>query len=181
MRPPRKSAAVKQPIAGIAGTKPRGPKLEGDGHLSRQESRALDREYRLQRNQSLQLKNHREQMLLAKSRGELIEKRLVELQASFLLVSMRRTCQTASTRRSGRSFWPSKRPAASRLPDPASGASRPRRKPKRRPGGAEKGPNHPLQSARCLSLRPLRESPSATTDAGAASFCRRGNCNLKAR
>ena len=81
---------MKQPIAGIAGTKPRGPKPEGDRHLSTQESRALDREYRVQRNQSLQLKNHREQMFLAKARGELVEKRLVELQAGFLLVAMRR-------------------------------------------------------------------------------------------
>jgi hypothetical protein len=88
--PEGQGAAMKQPIAGIAGTKPRGPKPEGDGHLSKQESRALDREYRLQRNQSLQLKNHREQMLLARARGELVEKRLVELQASFLLIAMRR-------------------------------------------------------------------------------------------
>jgi hypothetical protein len=73
---------VKQPIAGIAGTKPRGPKPEGDGRLSKQESRALDREHRMQRNQALQLKNHREQMLLAKARGELIERKLVEFQAA---------------------------------------------------------------------------------------------------
>ena len=33
---------------------------------------------------------HREQMLQARARGELIEKRLVELQASFLIVAMRR-------------------------------------------------------------------------------------------
>jgi hypothetical protein len=44
--PEGQGAAMKQPIAGIAGTKPRGPKPEGDGHLSKQESRALDREYR---------------------------------------------------------------------------------------------------------------------------------------
>ena len=81
---------MKQPIAGIAGLKPRAPKPEGNGKLSKQESHALDREYRAQRNQSLQLKNHREAMLLAKSRGELVEKRLVEIQASFLLIAMRR-------------------------------------------------------------------------------------------
>jgi hypothetical protein len=39
-------------------------------------------EYRVQRNQALQLKNHREQMLLAKARGELIERKLVEFQAA---------------------------------------------------------------------------------------------------
>jgi hypothetical protein len=44
----------------------------------------------VQRNQSLRLKNHREQMLLAKARGELVEKRLVELQAAFLLAAMHR-------------------------------------------------------------------------------------------
>jgi hypothetical protein len=81
---------MKQPIAGIAGVKPRGPKPEGAGRLSKQESHALDREYRIQRNQTLALKNLQAQMLLAKARGELIEKRLVELQASFLLTSMRR-------------------------------------------------------------------------------------------
>jgi hypothetical protein len=80
---------MKQPIAGIAGLKPRAAATQPDGKLSKQESHALDAEYRRQRNQSLQLKNHREQMLLAKARGELIERRLVELQASFLLIAMR--------------------------------------------------------------------------------------------
>jgi hypothetical protein len=80
---------VKQPIAGIAGLKPRGPKPEGDGRLSKQESRALDRDYRIQRNETLRLKNFREQMLLAKARGELIEKKLAQTQAAFLLVGMR--------------------------------------------------------------------------------------------
>ena len=81
---------MKQAIAGIAGLKPRASKPEGDGKLSKQESHALDAEYRRQRNLALQLKNRREQMLSAKARGELAEKRLVELQASFLLVGMRR-------------------------------------------------------------------------------------------
>ena len=81
---------MKQAIAGIAGLKPRASKPEGGGKLSKQESHALDAEYRRQRNLALQLKNWREQMLSAKARGELVEKRLVELQASFLLVGMRR-------------------------------------------------------------------------------------------
>ena len=81
---------MKQAIAGISGLKPRAPQPEGGGKLSREESHALDSEYRRQRNETLRLKNHREQMLQARARGELIEKRLVELQASFLLVAMRR-------------------------------------------------------------------------------------------
>ena len=81
---------MKQAIAGIAGLKPRAAVTKPGGKLSKQESHALDAEYRRQRNQSLQLKNHREQMLLAKARGELIEKRLVQLQASFLLTAHRR-------------------------------------------------------------------------------------------
>ena len=80
---------VKQLIAGIKGSKPGSGPPKPDGSLSKQQSHALDAEYRRQRNQSLQLKNHREAMLLAKARGELIEKRLVALQASFLLVAMR--------------------------------------------------------------------------------------------
>jgi hypothetical protein len=81
---------VKQLIAGIKGSKPGSGPPKPDGHLSKAESRALDAEYRRQRNQALQLKNHRETMLLAKARGELIERRVVQLQASFLLTAMRR-------------------------------------------------------------------------------------------
>jgi hypothetical protein len=44
----------------------------------------------VQRNETLRLKNFRETMLLAKARGELIETRLVQLQASFLLTALRR-------------------------------------------------------------------------------------------
>ena len=66
---------MKQPIAGIAGLKPRVSGPKPDGRLSKAESRALDREYRVQRNETLRLKNFREQMLLAKARGELIVRR----------------------------------------------------------------------------------------------------------
>jgi hypothetical protein len=83
-------SGVKQLIAGIKGSKPGSGPPKPDGHLSKQESYALDAEYRRQRNQSLQLKNHREQMLLAERRGQLIEKKLVQTQAAFLLVGMRR-------------------------------------------------------------------------------------------
>ena len=81
---------VKQAIAGIAGLKPRAAAPKPDGKLSKQESHALDAEYRRQRNLALQLQNRREQMLSAKARGELIETKLVQLQASFLLTAMRR-------------------------------------------------------------------------------------------
>ena len=81
---------MKQAIAGIAGVKPRVPRPDGDGKLSKEESRRLDREYRERRNETLKLKNSREIMLQAKARGELIEKRLVQTQAAFLLVAMRR-------------------------------------------------------------------------------------------
>ena len=74
---------MKQPIAGIAGKKPRIAEPKRNGKPSKEESHALDREYRLQRNLALQLKNRREQMLSAKARGELVEKRSVEVQASF--------------------------------------------------------------------------------------------------
>lgn len=113
---------VKQPIAGIAGTKPRGPKPEGDGRLSKQESRALDREYRMQRNQALQLKNHREQMLLAKARGELIERKLVEFQAAYLLIAMRQR----GPRRSASLRRPAARTnrCARSEPDPSPGDDR---------------------------------------------------------
>ena len=43
----------------------------------------------MQRNETLRLKNFREAMLLAKARGELIERRLVEFQAAHLLIAMR--------------------------------------------------------------------------------------------
>jgi hypothetical protein len=77
---------MKQPIAGLKGIKPRLPKP--DGQLSVEEARKLDREYRIQRNEALQLKNHREKMLLAKARHELIPKTMAQ-QAGFLLVAFR--------------------------------------------------------------------------------------------
>jgi hypothetical protein len=81
----RKLASVKQPISGLKGIKPRPPKPHGNGKIDRQEAHALDVEYRKHRNQALRAKNDREQMRFAKDRGELIEKRIASLQASFLL------------------------------------------------------------------------------------------------
>jgi hypothetical protein len=80
---------MKQAIPGIAGLKPRAPKPEGNGKPSRGELHALDREYRIRRNEALELKNRREIILLAKARGELILRDLVEKQAAFLLVATR--------------------------------------------------------------------------------------------
>jgi hypothetical protein len=81
---------VKQPISGLVGVKPRMSEPKPDGGRAKEESHALDREYRIPRNQTLALKNMQAQMLLARARGELIERRLVQLQASFLLTAMRR-------------------------------------------------------------------------------------------
>jgi hypothetical protein len=80
-------SARRQPIYGIPGLKPRQPKP--DGKLSKEEAHRLDREYRIHRNEALQLRNHREGMLLAKARGQLIEKKLVTLQAAYLLTAFR--------------------------------------------------------------------------------------------
>ena len=80
---------MKQAIAGIAGVKPRVSAPKPDSHLAKAESRELDSEYRIARNETLRLKNHREVMLLAKARGELILRDLVEKQAAYLLISMR--------------------------------------------------------------------------------------------
>ena len=80
---------MEQAIAGIAGLKPRAPKPEGNGKPLRGELHALDREYRIRRNEALELKNRREIILLAKARGELILRDLVEKQAAFLLVATR--------------------------------------------------------------------------------------------
>jgi hypothetical protein len=77
----------RHPTPGIAGLKPRLPK--SNGKVSREEAHKLDREYRIHRNESLALRNHRESMLLAKARGQLIEKKMVMLQAAYLLTALR--------------------------------------------------------------------------------------------
>jgi hypothetical protein len=80
-------SARRQPITGLSGIKPRLRKP--NGKLSREEAQQLDREYRVHRNEALQLRNHRESMLLAKARGQLIEKKMVMLQAAYLLTAFR--------------------------------------------------------------------------------------------
>jgi hypothetical protein len=67
----------------------------------------------VQRNETLRLKNHREAMLLAKARGELILRDLVEKQAAYLLIAMRqRMLGVPQAYAAGLSAWPmrTKRP-----------------------------------------------------------------------
>ena len=78
---------MKQSIAGLKGIKPRLEKP--NGKLSREEAHRLDLAYRIHRNEALQLRNHREAMLLARSRDLLVEKKLVTLQAAYVLTSLR--------------------------------------------------------------------------------------------
>ena len=71
------------PVQGVKNAKPRlssrpGPKI---GKLSE--------EYLRHRNEQMRTENLAAQMLLAERRGQLIEKRLVERQAAFLLLSLR--------------------------------------------------------------------------------------------
>ena len=80
-------SARRQPITGLSGIKPRLAKP--NGKLSKEAAQQLDREYRIHRNKALQLRNQREGMLLAKSRNLLIEKKLVTLQAAYLLTAFR--------------------------------------------------------------------------------------------
>jgi hypothetical protein len=78
------------PIDGIKGSKPQAsPKQKPEGTLPKAEAAKLNREYLVQRNETLRLKNLNAQMILAQRRDQLIEKRLVEFQSQFLLVAMR--------------------------------------------------------------------------------------------
>jgi hypothetical protein len=81
---------VKQPIAGITGLKPARAEIGRRRQTFQARIACAGPEYRIQRNQSLQLKNRREQIQATRGRGELVEIRLVQLQASFLLLTMRR-------------------------------------------------------------------------------------------
>jgi hypothetical protein len=67
---------------GVKGAKPR---LK----LAKEELPELSREYLRIRNQQMRTKNLSAEMMLAERRGELIEKRLVEQQAAYLLVALR--------------------------------------------------------------------------------------------
>jgi hypothetical protein len=80
---------MKQPIAGIAGTKPRPPKVAGNGNFSRAEARELDLEYRRQRNEQLRLKNEHTQALLLEAHGKLISRHAVERGLGFVFIALR--------------------------------------------------------------------------------------------
>jgi hypothetical protein len=71
-----------EPTGGVKGSKPR---LK----TAKEEIPKLTREYLRHRNDQMRTKNLAAQMLLAERRGQLIEKRLVERQAAFLLLSLR--------------------------------------------------------------------------------------------
>ena len=85
------SVAMKQPIAGMPGTKP-GPTLES---ACKKLARKLDTEYRVRRNRTLELKNLHMEALMAERRGKLIRKAAVEEQAAFILTAFRQQCLSA--------------------------------------------------------------------------------------
>ena len=80
---------MKQPIAGIAGSKPRSAKSDGNGKLSRAELHKLDKEYRIERNQQLELKNEIARLLLEKAQGEQLPRKDVEYGLGFVMVALR--------------------------------------------------------------------------------------------
>ena len=83
-----------RPTGGIKGSK---PIPGGRRRLAKMEAPPVDTEelkressiYLKERNRAMRLKRMREEMLLAEARGELIQKKLVELQLTYLLVAMR--------------------------------------------------------------------------------------------
>jgi hypothetical protein len=81
---------MKQPINGIAGSKPRIGQHDGtNGKIDRAEARALDLEYRKQRNETLRLKNKREELQLRRLDNRWIELDVVHQQVEVLLAAMK--------------------------------------------------------------------------------------------
>jgi hypothetical protein len=74
----------RHPTQGIKGAKPRLPKTNGKAEISR-----LSKEYLEVRNVQMRAKAFMAETTAAARRDELIEKRLVEQQAAYLLVAMR--------------------------------------------------------------------------------------------
>ena len=74
--------APPEPVDGVKGAKPR-------FKSAREEMPELSREYLQIRNAQMRTKHLTAEMALAERREELIEKRLVEQQAAYLLVAMR--------------------------------------------------------------------------------------------
>ena len=70
--------------------------------LTRQKISELSEEYLRHRNDQMQAKNLAAQMALAKQRGELIEKRLVQRQASYIAVTLRQAMLNFPSRYSRR-------------------------------------------------------------------------------
>jgi hypothetical protein len=75
----------REPTAGVKGVKPRLPRLKP----AKEEIPRLSREYLEIRNEQVRCKQQKAAMELAERRGQLIERRLVEFQASYLLIAMR--------------------------------------------------------------------------------------------
>jgi hypothetical protein len=78
------------PTQGVPKSKPRLPKIEGNGKPdSKAEIQKLSKEYLRHRNQQMSAKAEMAQMLAAERRGELIPKREVLLRAGWLLTGLR--------------------------------------------------------------------------------------------
>ena len=78
------------PTLGVKGSKPRLPGTRTNGKpASKTEVSRLSREYLEIRNRQMHAKALAAEMVLAQKRDELIEKKLVERQAAYLLISLR--------------------------------------------------------------------------------------------
>jgi hypothetical protein len=81
---------ARHPHLGVPKSKPRLPGIKTNGKpASKEEISRLSREYLKIRNDHQRVKMLSAQMTLAQERGQLIEKRLVERQAAYLLLSLR--------------------------------------------------------------------------------------------
>src|SRR5215469_11949400 len=75
------------PLEGVKGAKKRLPKLpRAPEAIDLQEQSSI---YLRERNQAMRLKRMREEMLLAKERGQLIERELAIKQLSYLVIAIR--------------------------------------------------------------------------------------------
>src|SRR6476660_3527236 len=87
---------ARHPIDGIKGSKPRVPGVKStekdDGKVSRAELSRLNRQYLESRNRAQAAKAAAAEMEIAQRRGLLISKRLVGMQAGYLLTTFRQRC-----------------------------------------------------------------------------------------
>jgi hypothetical protein len=80
----------RHPTLGVKGSKPRLPSTRTNGKpASKTEISRLSREYLEIRNRQMHAKALTAEMVLAQNRDELIEKKLVERQAAYLLINLR--------------------------------------------------------------------------------------------